>query len=176
MGRWASGQPEGALHIVLSTALVETPAHPGAWLGLDIWLTSLASQGPGLLFPLPGVPRKQGVRASPIPQSPQHETCPHSPTRPLPCVSLQVAAGRPKSLADPAAEKPSPQPRAWRLGTGHPPSPRCTQKETATAGLRSPTACGRTGPPPQVGAWAGQGGQASCLSTYCARSVWSGLF
>ena len=43
VGRWASGQPERALHIILPTALVETPARPGAWLGLDIWLTSLAS-------------------------------------------------------------------------------------------------------------------------------------
>lgn len=72
-------------------------------------------------------------------------------------VPLQVAAGRPRSLADPAAEKPSPRPRAWRLGTGHPLSPQCTRRETATAGRRSPTACGRTGPRPQVGTRWGQG-------------------
>lgn len=70
---------------------------------------------------------------------------------PFPCVSLQVVAQRPKSPADPAAEKPSPLAQAWRLGTGRPPFPLCTRRETATAGLHSPTACGRTGPRPQVG-------------------------
>lgn len=72
---------------------------------------------------------------------------------------LQVAVGRPKCLADPAAEKPSPQPRAWHLGTGRPPCPQCTQRVTATAGRPSPTAYGRTGPRLQVGA---DGGQAGC--------------
>lgn len=68
------------------------------------------------------------------------------------CVPLQVVAGRPRSLADPAAEKPSPQPRAWCPETGLPPSPQCTRRATATAGHHSPTACGRTDPHPQVGA------------------------
>lgn len=87
---------------------------------------------------------------------------------------LQVAVGRPKYLADPAAEKPSPQPRAWRLGTGRPPSPQCTQRVTATAGRPSPTAYGRTGPRLQVGVDGGQAGSASGPSTHCVRSTRSG--
>lgn len=72
------------------------------------------------------------------------------PTQPLPACSPQAVAGRRRSLADPAAEKPSPRPRAWHPGTVHPRFPRCTRRGTATAGPRSPIACGRTGPPQQV--------------------------
>lgn len=49
---------------------------------------------------------------------------------------LQAAVERPRSLADPAAGRPSPQRRAWRPASGRPPCPRCTQRGTATAGRR----------------------------------------
>lgn len=63
---------------------------------------------------------------------------------------LQVVAGKPRFPADPAAEKPSPQPLAWGPETGHLLSPRYTQKGTAIAEHPSPTGCGRTGPHLQV--------------------------
>lgn len=89
--------------------------------------------------------------AAAIPWTPRCKCCPSRQTWPPVCLP-QVAAGRPKSPADLAAEKPSPRPRAWRRGTGRPPCPRCTRKATAAAAPRSPAACGRTGPRLQVGA------------------------
>lgn len=126
VGRWASGQPEGALHIVLSTALVETPASR-RMAGSGHLVDLFGFPGPELLFPLPRGPREAGVRASPSSRSPQHETCPHSPAGPTSVCLPAGGGGKAKVSADPAAEKPSPQPQAWHLGTGHPPSPRCPE-------------------------------------------------
>lgn len=119
MGRWASGQPEGALHIVLSTALVETPAHPGAWLGLDIWLTSLASQGPELLFPLPRGPRKQG--SGPHPSSSPRSMRPvltvqRDPFRVSPCRWWREGQSL-RQTQQPKSQVPSPRPGIWGPAT-----------------------------------------------------------
>lgn len=70
---------------------------------------------------------------------------------PFPLCPLQVVAGKPRFLADPAAAKPSPQPQVWRLETDHLLSPQYTRRGTAIAERHSPTACGRTGPHLQVG-------------------------
>lgn len=65
-------------------------------------------------------------------------------------------AGKPRSRADPAAEKPSPQPQAWRPETDRLPSLQYTRRGTAIAEHHSPTVCGKTGPHLQVGISQGQ--------------------
>lgn len=67
------------------------------------------------------------------------------------CFSLQEEGGSQRSLPGPTAARPSPRRRVCPRASGRPPSPRCTRRATATAGLPSPTACGRTGRRPQVG-------------------------
>lgn len=122
---------------------------PSARLGPAIW--SPSAEGPGGS----GFPWQDS--AHPPHRPLQHWCRCRHPPQPRPLSSLQAVVGRPRSLADPAAGKPSPRPRAWRRGTGRPPSPQCTRRGTAIAGRRSPTAYGRTGPHPQVGT--GSGGQ-----------------
>lgn len=143
LGGWGTaGQPEGLCRQWILSPRRNAPLRPRL---LAVWFScsspssgSLGGRQPGPLPPLHLPPRR---RVSSVYLS----NCP------LPMCPLQVVVGKPKSLADPVAEKPSPRPRAWRLGTGHPPSPRCTQRATATAGRHSPTACGRTDPHLQVG-------------------------
>ena len=198
VGRWASGQPEGALKVVQLTSLVGSGSVHLVDLGFSAGLSCCSLLCGGLGGRRPG-PHPPPPQPPPTPLPALSAVCTVQ-RGPFPCVLLQVVAGRPKSLADPAAAKPSPRPRAWRPGTGRPPSPRCTRRGTATAGPHSPTACGRTGPRPQVGGRArclggpvavpstvrrspgwGRGGAsalglASSLSTYCVQSVWSGLW
>lgn len=120
------------------------------------------------------LPLRPRLLAGPAePPSPRPRgVCTASAVRHGPPVCLpQVVAGRPKSPADLAAEKPSPQPRAWHRGTGHPPCPRCTRKATAAAGPRSPTACGRTGPHLQVGAGVAPGRAPPGSGSACSRKM-----
>lgn len=70
---------------------------------------------------------------------------------PFPLCPLQVVAGKPRFLADQAAEKPSHQRQAWRPETDHLLSPQYTRRGTAIAEHPSPTVCGRTGLHLQVG-------------------------
>lgn len=152
MGRWASGQPEGSLKVAQPTPLVETHVQNQAQGGTCPSGRHPRHPGRAELPSSPSVGAQEaGGQGHPHPALTVRVRSSQSNV----ALSLQVVAGRPKSLADPAAEKPSPRPRAWRLGTGHPRSPQCTRRGTVTAGPRSPTACGRTGLRLQVGVWRG---------------------
>lgn len=159
--RWASGQPEGPLKVVPPTPLEETHLQDRAQ-GRSVHLVDWCPGGAELLSSPAMRAQEAGSQGLTHPHPHRVSAAFTVQCGPFPCVPLQVVAGRPKSLADPAAEKPSPRPQAWRLGTGHPPSPQCTRRGTATAGPHSPTVCGRTGLHPQVGIGVGVHGPAGC--------------
>lgn len=63
---------------------------------------------------------------------------------------LQAGESPQRATGDPTAARPNLRRRACRGWRGRRPCPRSTRRATATGAPPSPTACGRTDPPPQV--------------------------
>lgn len=113
-----------------------------------------AAVGPGRAFLLPpAVFAKllQGKRWEPPAPPAQPPEPRHDEPGDSGCLSLQEERGSQRSLPGPTAARPSRRRPACPRASGRPPCPRCTRRATATAGLPSPTASGRTGRRPQVG-------------------------